>query len=867
MSVVLAVIATVLVALPAAASAQAPAGGAIELRAGDGETLRIERSPFRVALVDRGGRATVATVRGREGAPVRVPGIDGPQPAEPLGAAGGFPAMGFVVGTSPGVTFPVSFFTGNRLFGAEAGALVSLVEVERVERRPSGLELSVRTDAPALGPATLDVKRLSNGGATLDLRPPPQLEPVATMFTLSSPPGEGLYGLGARKDDFDQRGSLRNVWVEQQNASDDRLDELVGVPPGGPTGEEYTFPNGAQAAYYVQAALHGSRGWAAWVTQSALSRIDLAASRGDAVRWGVKSPRLTLSLAGGGLEEASRSYTAEVGRAPAPPRYVYEPWIDVINEGEGEAAPNGQGFSGGERVKRDLERIVRVARREDIPIGTLGVEGWQEVPGRRRFFARLRRRGFHLSAYWNPFHSSGNAAYEEALRKGLFIETPTGDPYPLVTNRGGRSFAIDYSHPGALRYWKDQIERSCDLGFEAFMHDFGEFVTEGMRFYNGNPPELEHNAYPVRFHRTARAALERCADHHSGFEPFFYVRAGYSGIEGGSRGAGVTSSALESGEGVIGSTSSVFPGDETTDWAEGSGLPSVPPAMLNLALGGSYTFTTDVGGYLDLLAPRTSPELFTRWSQLAAFTAVSRIHNSTFNGSVYPFSYGERMLRAYRRYARAKVRLIPLVDRWSKRAARKGTIGPVRPLVLEDSSPAARSIEDEWLLGRNILVAPVLDEGARSRSVYLPRGSRWQRVVVDRRGRLRPEGDPERGGRTVTAPAPLADIPIFVRASAADPEPDDGDDDDRDEPGGPAGEDGPGDGRRDPSPGGDRPGRATQYGPVGAGAALASGGSSEDGGLPFTGLPLAGLALLGGTLLVAGMLVRSRRDPGSRGRL
>jgi alpha-glucosidase (family GH31 glycosyl hydrolase) len=816
---------------PALAQTSAP----IELDAGNGETLRIERSPFRVALVDAQGQETVATVAGLEGAPLRVPGIDGPLPIEPLGAAGGFPAMGFVLGASPGVTFPVSFFTGNRLFGAEAGALVSLVEVEGVTSTASGFELAVRTDAPTLGPATLEVQRLAGGGVRLDLRPPPEIEPVATTFTLASPPDEGLYGLGARKDRFNQRGQLRNVWVEQQNASDERAEAVPGADPTGTTGEDFTFPNGAQAAYYVQAALHGSRGWAAWVGQSALSRLDLAASRDDALRWGVKSPRLTLSLAGGGIEQSSKSYTAEVGRAPAPPRYVYEPWVDVINEGEGEAAPNGQGFSGGARVRSDLEEIVRKARELDLPIGTLGVEGWQSVPGGEQLFRSLRDEGFHLSAYWNPFHSPGNAAYDEALARDIFIKDPRGEPYPIVTNRGGASFVIDYSHPDALDFWKRQIERSCSLGFESFMHDFGEFVTEGMNFHNGNPTDIEHNAYPVRFHRAARAALEECADRRPGFDPFFYVRAGFSGIEGG--------------EGTIGATSAVFPGDETTDFAEGSGLPSVAPAMLNLAMGGSFTFTTDVGGFLDLTAPRTSPELFSRWSQFAAFTAVSRVHNSTFNGSVYPHTYGSPTVDIYRRYAKAKVRLIPLVDRWSQRAARDGTIGPVRPLVLDDPSPAARSIDDQWLLGKDILVAPVLEGGARSRSVYLPAGSSWQRTVVGEDGQLLARGEPQPGGTTVTAPAPLEDIPIYRRVNAAaEADPPERDRADRR-------------GRGNDRTGGERDDEAERSGDSepGAGGTVTA---ADDGSLPFTGLSLSALLAGGAALLAAGSALRRRARGG-----
>ncbi len=455
----------------AGTSTASAAAAPVTVDAGGGTELRVESEPFRLVITDAAGRETVATVPGREGPPVRVPGIDGPQPLEPAGPLGGYPALGFVVGARAGSTIPVGFFSGNRLFGAEAGGLVSVTGVRGVRRTAQGAELELDTDGPVAAPATLTVVRLAGGGVRLDLKPPAGLPAISSAFTLVSPEGEGLYGLGARKDAFDQRGRLRNVWVEQQNAGSGPFEPVTGADPTGTTGAEYTFPNGAQAAYYVQAALHGSRGWAAWVGQSELSRIDLASSRRDAVRWGVASPQLTLFLAGGGLERASQSYTASAGRAPAPPKYAYEPWIDVINEGEGEAAPNGARFDGGPRVKADIEEVVKKSRELDLPIGVIGVEGWHKVPDGEHFFPALRKQGFHLSAYWNPFTAPNSEAYPEALAKGLFIKTPNGDPYPIVTNRNNVSFVIDYSHPAAAEFWKRQIDRSSRLGFEAFMHD------------------------------------------------------------------------------------------------------------------------------------------------------------------------------------------------------------------------------------------------------------------------------------------------------------------------------------------------------------------------------------------------------------
>lgn len=716
------------------------AGEDVRLRLADGTTVVVERAPFRLSVLGPGGREQVGTVPGLEGAPVRVPGVDGPMPLEPLGPAGGFPAFGFVVGADAGASWPLPLFTGNRVFGAEAGALVSLVEVVGARRTASGVALRVRTDGPSLGPARVVLRRLPGGGVQVRVAPPDGLTPTSTVVSLRSPRSEGLYGLGGRKDSFDQRGLLRNLWVEEQNAGDERVEPVTCTT----VGCDYTFPNGAQAAYLVQPSLHGSRGWTAWTGGTAFARLDLAASDPETVRWGTATPRLTFSLAAGGLTRSALAHTADVGRAPAPPRWVYKPWVDVINQGEGEAAPNGGGFSGGERVKRDLRAVVRRSRAAGLPLGVLGVEGWQSVPGGERFFGRLRRRGYHLSAYWNPFHSPGNPGHDAAAERDLFIEGPDGAPYPFVNNRGSLTYAIDWTKPGARAFWRQQLARSMRLGFEGWMHDFGEFVTEGMRFADGTPPEVMHNRYPVLLHAAARDAARTWARRHPGFRPFLYVRSGFDGVQR--------------------SSGSVFPGDETTDWSQASGLPSVVPTMLNLAMGGFPTFTTDVGGYFDFLAPRTTPELLTRWGQLAALTPVMRVHNSTQNTSLYPHDLEGRHLDAYRRYARLKVRLAGLVDRLTRRAAAGRGLGPVRPLVLADRSRAARSIDDQWLLGPDLLVAPVLSPDATSRSVYLPRGSRWRPVRVTRHGRLEAYGTARRGGRRIRVPVTLRNIPLFVAA-------------------------------------------------------------------------------------------------------
>ena len=750
--------------------------------------------------------------------------VEGPAPAPFPGTIGVFPAFGWLVGTSVNQTIPASFFQGNRLAGADNGLVYAVTEVLSREQVDGTLLLELATNVPAAGAALMRITPLPGGGQRIRLEPPPQLRGLValTLFSLESPEDEGLYGLGARKDRFNQRGQLRNVWAEQQNTGLGAFSNLVaqaepipGLSDLDPEDIAYqdpraTFPNGAQAAYWVEAVLFGSRGWGAWTRNMHFQRLDLAVDAAERIRWSVVgAEELDLVIAAGGIEAASRAYTADWGRAPAPPAWSYEPWLQTLNQGEGEAAPNGQGYWGGQRARCEIEEFIDRAAAHDIPFGIIGVEGWQSLPlghpecqsqsleticetvptdeasynadtarfedcanaAGENFLDYVADRGYRLAGYWNMFHTDpgcpggtaencmGSAgvplasqqAYYAARDAGLYVKNRfTGMDQQVVTNRQGLSSIIDYSTAAPHGFWQDQLSRMWNLGIHAFMHDFGELTTEEMAFASGGELILEHNRYALEYHRAARLAADAYEAANPGVEIFFYGRAGMTG--------------------ACGQTPGVFPGDESTTWDAGHGLPSIIPAMLNLALSGCYAFSTDVGGYLDLVTPRTSEELFIRWSQAAALSPILRIHNSTGKGSVYPWTYAEEeglesqfdTIDIFRRYARLKQRLVSeVVDPWARRAASRGDIGPVRPLVLED--PAARDREYEWLLGRDILVAPVIEPGAAEREVYFPAGADWERVTVGAEGQFLTSGERFAGGSTASVPVTIEDIPLFLR--------------------------------------------------------------------------------------------------------
>jgi alpha-glucosidase (family GH31 glycosyl hydrolase) len=245
-----------------------------------------------------------------------------------------------------------------------------------------------------------------------------------------------------------------------------------------------------------------------------------------------------------------------------------------------------------------------------------------------------------------------------------------------------------------------------------------------------------HNRFPILFHRATARAVAAFRRNHPRRRIWWFTRSGYSG-----------SARYEPAN---------FPGDETTDWTRSSGLASQTTDMLNRAVGGAYGFTTDIGGYFDVGPyPATTRELFTRWAEWAALSPFFRIHGGVLAGTHTPWSYDATTLRTYKRMAALHRRARPLIRALWRDAGRTG-IPPTRPLWLQfPGDRRAAGQDQEWMLGPNVLVAPVVTEGAHSRSVYFPAGC-W-----------RGAGIRVRGWQTRSVAAPLGRLPYFVRCGRA----------------------------------------------------------------------------------------------------
>jgi sulfoquinovosidase len=688
--------------------------------------------PFRIVVRDSRGAASLAEVPNAE----PVPSIE-PPTADPLPPGSDNPStktlyapLSFLVGTETLQQYQGLVWGGNPMSGERSGVLFSARRVLSWEREGGGVRLVVATSDPTGRRLIVTAGPLRSAAIRISVTPDPATGVVEMGDSFASGPDEAFFGFGGRHDLLDRRGQVFSSFVEEEN-----LDGLGGQPSSGSLS---LFPNGPPAAYYPQAQFISSRPYGFLLDQPELARFKLDSDSPDAWNVTASAAHLDYVVAPGAAPQAIATLTALNGRQPAPPRWALGPMLDRLVKNVGESESDYE-----QQVSRDLANIARYR----LPLRAYRLEGWG-FPGagndgfalptqmsarfQAQAIARLRRRRIHPLVYLRPFITPGSAPE----RQGLVVRTSTGAPYRTTGTTGQQIELLDFTNPAAVAFWQAEVRKALDLGADGFMQDFGEEILDDMHFADAQTGVTMHNRYPILSAEATRQAFTAYARSHPHRSLFFFTRAGYSGLPG--------SAAFEGGN---------FPGDETTDWTHSSGLGSLTTDMLSRAIGGAYGYGTDIGGYFDYTSPPTTKELFLRWAEWAALTPVFRLHGSGRSGTHTPWSYDAQTVRAYIALSRLHLAAVPLIMKLWRQADRTGM--PVtRPLWLGyPADPRARTQDQEWLLGPDVLVAPVVTQGAVSRQVYFPSGC-WRAPA----GHKRYHGPVE-----ATLRAPLTVLPYFFR--------------------------------------------------------------------------------------------------------
>jgi sulfoquinovosidase len=719
----------------------------------------VDRSPFRIAFQTGHGRTVLREVAGRPHAR-RIPPTDDPEPfaLEHASDHAVYGPLTFEVGRERRAQWFGSYWAGDLLFDRHRGTMQAARRVTAARAEGAGVRLLVATTDPA---RDLVVRIRPDRSATslrLTATATSARGVIAMGDSFATGRDEAFRGFGGRHWGVDQRGHKLYGWIEQENVGGPATlgatallpgfveqgagrtlaslgnPDLAGDFPGGPA--HYQFPCGPGGSCAVQHHFVSSRPYAFLLNRDELSRWRLAVDRPDAWQVQSLSPALDYTVAVGRPRAAMAAVSAITGRHLLPPAWAQGPILSRVNQNTG--GQTAETYRA--KIEADLAEIQRL----HPPISAYAFEGWGLLDDDayvRRVIERLHAMGMRALLYVRAFvaddalRTQSPGDVDDVTSHHLVAAHPDGSPYAFESV-GARAYLLDFSNPAGRAWFRARVDRMLDLGADGFMEDFGEQVLDGMRFHDGSTGAQMHNRYPVLYHRTGRAAVDAYERAHRGRDVWFFTRAGFSGRPG--------SEAYVQGN---------FPGDETVDWSTASGLASLTPDMLNRGVGGSFGYTTDIGGYVDLLTGPTDAELFTRWSEWSALTPYFRVHNSPTTGERMPWSFDPQTYDRWVAMAQLHQRAQPLVRRlW--RTGRRTGVPPLRPMWLEfpGDRPAAGQ-DQEWMLGDDVLVAPVVTQGAARREVYVPRGC-WTRPDT---------GERVRGPGIRAVAAPLGRLPYFFR--------------------------------------------------------------------------------------------------------
>ncbi|MCZ7527482.1 MAG: hypothetical protein M5U14_14505 [Acidimicrobiia bacterium] len=547
--------------------------------------------------------------------------------------------------------------------------------------------------------------------------------------TLVSPPGERIYGLTERI-------------VDDYGASELAPRAVGGLDRKGETVTMWVRPTiSAYAPFH-----HSSVGYGLLVDGTMPGTYDLGATDPARVAFefeldpGARAARYFV-IPGRGHDRILDGYTALVGRPVLPPESVFDHWL-----GHDELPPGEPVLVDGVPLNPAVADDLLGYERHGIPagvyhfdrpwaVGSAGYGAFAFDPGRFPdpvgMLGLLRDRGWRSQVWISEWALDDRAAAAAA--------------YGWLAPGSDR--VIDLTHPDAAAWLEEDLvtflegpEGSLVDGF--FLDRTDEVVPSeaGDVYHDGRNGRQVHNAYPVLAQEVVRAALDRARD--SG--GWLVARAAYTGSSGLTMTWGGDT---HSREGVI------VPEQPDVGPSTDLGLRSVLVSLQRAAFMGLVYWGSDIGGYNEL----ADREVYARWIEVGALSPLMRFHGK---GRMMPWNmpteptFDEEMLGIYRRYVVLHHALGDYLYGLAERAHETGA--PIaRPLVFDfPDDPRVGDLWDQWMLGPDLLVAPVWESGARRRPVYVPAGT-WvdfwdrDRVVV--------------GPADLDEPVPLDRVPLFVR--------------------------------------------------------------------------------------------------------
>lgn len=423
-----------------------------------------------------------------------------------------------------------------------------------------------------------------------------------------------------------------------------------------------------------------NRGYGMFMHTSAPVTCDFGATYIGLNKMFMGDENLDLFVFFGEPKDILDEYTDLVGKPGMPPLWSFGTWMSRITY-----------FS--EKEGYDVAANIR---KNKYPCDVIHFDtGWFDVDWQcdykfsenrfqnpRQMLKDLKSQGFHVCLWQLPYFTPKNRYFPKLIEKNMYVKNGNGElPYEDVV--------LDFSNPETVNWYQNKLAGLLNIGVSAIKVDFGEAAPLNGIYASGKSGWYEHNLYPVRYDMAVSEITKKLHN-----ENIMWARAAWAG-------------------------SQRYPlhwgGDAATT---NTGMLGTLRAGLSFGLSGFSFWSHDMGGFV-----KSTPEdLYCRWLPFGFLTSHTRAHGAP---PTEPWLYdSKRVQDVFRKSAEMKYRLMPYVYAQAKECTEKG-LPMLRALFVEfPDDPGAWRVDDEYLFGSQILVAPLLESGITGRTVYLPEG-KW----------------------------------------------------------------------------------------------------------------------------------------------
>ncbi|OLF12186.1 alpha-xylosidase [Actinophytocola xinjiangensis] len=511
--------------------------------------------------------------------------------------------------------------------------------------------------------------------------------------------GDAVYGLGERFGPLVRNGQVVDIW----NAD-------------GGTSSEQAYKN---IPFFLTNA-----GYGVFVDHPGLVSFEVGSEDVSRVQFSAQTQSLRYFVIHGTPKEILARYTALTGRPALPPAWSFGLWLSTsFNTDYDEDTVNS---------------FIDGMAERDLPLSVFHFDcfwmrelswcdfQWDEriFPDPRGMLARLKARGLRVCVWINPYIGQRSPLFEEGMAHGYLLKRPNGDVWQWDLWQPGLAI-VDFTNPEAREWYAAKLDALLDLGVDCFKSDFGERIPTDVAYFDGSDPELMHNYYAFLYNRTVFDLLRKRRGER---DAVVFARTATTGTQR-------------------------FP----VHWG-GDNL-STPQSMaeslrggLSLTMSGFGFWSHDIGGF-----EGTPPAwLFKRWIPFGLLSSHSRLH-ANYSYRV-PWAFDEQAVDVLRSFTRLKASLMPYLYQ-AARVAHTDGVPVMRAMVLEfPDDPACVYLDRQYLLGGDLLVAPVFTEDGTV-DYYLPAGE-WTHFVT---------GERVSGPRWVRERHGFDSVPLFVRPGAVVP--------------------------------------------------------------------------------------------------